>query len=101
MRLGAWLVAVLGLVASAILLVPSGASAQERTARSSVRSELLDPFPRAGRHDLPQITEMVVEIIDPFEGTPHAVDTRTRTEILDPFRTSIAILSEILDPWAS
>lgn len=101
MRPGAWLVAVLGLVASVLVLAPSSASAQDRARGGGVRSELLDPFPRAGRHELPAITEMMVEIIDPFEGTPRAPETRARTEIVDPFRTAVAIVSEILDPWAS
>ncbi len=97
----AWLIAVLGLVASVILLAPTEVAAQERSTRRGVRSELLDPFPRAGRPELPPITEMIVEIIDPFEGAPRAAETTMRTEIVDPFRAGAAILSEILDPWAS
>jgi len=107
MRPGAWLVAACplscatALVASVILLAPSDVSAQERSGRSFVTSEILDPFPRASRRDLPQLTEILVEIIDPFEDAPRAADTRTSTEILDPFRARRAILCEILDPWAS
>lgn len=95
---------VLGAVvafAGVMLLDPSGALAQERTPtqRTGVRSELIDPFPpsRAGGA---RVVEMLVEIIDPFEGMPPSPEPR-RSDLVDPFRLGLAIVTEILDPWAS
>ncbi|MBX7191582.1 MAG: hypothetical protein K1X94_05975 [Sandaracinaceae bacterium] len=98
--LGAMLVGLLG---------AGSAAAQERSS-ATARSEIIDPFPRATRAAA-AITEIVVELIDPFEGAPprataarsasgRASAAAAHTEIVDPFRTGVAAASEILDPWA-
>jgi hypothetical protein len=102
--------AAAGLLASllvASLLGTSGAAAQDTapaaavSRRASARSEILDPFEGAPRRVGTAMAEIVVEIIDPFEGVPRGSPPRATSEIIDPFRTGRAVISEILDPWCS
>lgn len=94
--------AVVG-VGVGVLLAGLGTAEAQDHATAACRSELIDPVPAAtgaGRARR-AMTEILVEIIDPFEGSPPAAPRSTTTEIVDPFRAGRIIMSEILDPWAS
>ncbi len=97
------LFAITALVGVGVVMAPV-AGAQERPASSRPgSSEILDPFAPAARtasRRRVEVATAIAELVDPFEDLPRSAPVHV-PDILDPFVVGrVAVISELLDPWA-